>query len=101
MLQHSEGSYIVSTNHGPPRLKTRLVQIGNSRGVRLPKPLILAAGLTDDVELQVREGAIVIASVSRPRSGWAQAAKLGHERGDDRPLVGGSSTRFDEKEWEW
>jgi antitoxin MazE len=90
--------------HPPPpeaAVKTRLVRIGNSRGFRLPKPLILQAGLTDEVELQVREGAIVIASAGRPRAGWAEAAKLGHERGDDRPLVGGSSTRFDEKEWEW
>lgn len=82
-------------------MKTRLVRIGNSRGVRLPKPLILQAGLTEDVELQVREGAIVIASASRPRAGWLEAARLGHERGDDLPLVGGSSSRFDEEEWEW
>jgi antitoxin MazE len=82
-------------------MKARLIRIGNSRGVRLPKPLILQAGLTDEVELQVREGAIVIASASRPRAGWADAAKLGHERADDRSLVGGSSTRFDEEEWEW
>jgi antitoxin MazE len=68
-------------------LKTRLVRIGNSRGVRLPKPLILQAGLSDEVELLVREGAIVIASAARPRAGWAEAAKRGHERGDDRPLV--------------
>ena len=82
-------------------MKTRLVRIGNSRGVRLPKPLILQAGLTEDVELQVREGAILIASATRPRAGWAEAAMLGHERGDDRPLVGRSSSRFDEEEWEW
>jgi antitoxin MazE len=82
-------------------MKARLIRIGNSRGVRLPKPLIVQAGLTDEVELEVREGAIVIASAIRPRAGWAEAARLGHERGDDRPLVGGSSTRFDEEEWEW
>ena len=82
-------------------MKTRLVRIGNSRGVRLPKPLILQAGLTEDVELQVREGAILIASAGRPRAGWAEAARLGHERGDDRALVGGSTSRFDADEWEW
>ena len=41
-------------------MKARLVRIGNSRGVRLPKPLILQAGLTDEVELTVQGGAIVI-----------------------------------------
>ena len=83
------------------KIRTRLVRIGNSRGVRLPKPLLLQAGLTEEVELQVREGAIVIASAGRPRAGWAEAARLGHERGDDRPLVGGSTTRFDEEGWNW
>ncbi len=34
------------------RTTARLVQIGNSRGVRIPKPLIEEAGLTDEVELR-------------------------------------------------
>jgi antitoxin MazE len=37
-------------------MKARLVRIGNSRGVRLPKPLILEAGLGEDVELRVQKG---------------------------------------------
>ncbi len=82
-------------------MKTRLVRIGNSRGVRIPKPLIIEAGLTDEVELHVRDGGIMIASAARPRRDWAEAARLGHERGDDRPLIGGSSTQFDEEQWEW
>ena len=44
-------------------MKTRLVRIGNSRGVRIPKPLIEQAGLTDEVEMGVRDGAIVIAAI--------------------------------------
>ncbi len=50
-------------------MKTRLVSIGNSRGVRLPKPLIEEAGLSDEVEIRVRAGAIVIAPGPRdPRA---------------------------------
>jgi len=82
-------------------MKARLVRIGNSRGVRLPKPLIEEAGLEDDVELVVRDGAIVIASAQRPRAGWAAAAKRLQHRDHDRfgdPLV---PTRFDDEEWEW
>lgn len=56
-------------------MKARLVRIGNSRGVRLPKPLIEEAGLGDEVELHVREGAVVIMSTARPRAGWGEAAK--------------------------
>jgi antitoxin MazE len=56
-------------------MKTRLIRIGNSRGVRLPKPLIEEASLTEEVELRARDGAIVIARLAAPRSGWTEAAK--------------------------
>lgn len=56
-------------------MKARLLRIGNSRGVRLPKPLIEEAGLGDEVELHVREGAVVIMPTARPRAGWGEAAK--------------------------
>jgi len=82
-------------------MKTRLVRIGNSRGIRLPKPLIVQAGLTEEVELHVREGAIVIEPASKLRAGWAQAAKQMHERDEDRLVDPPTPTRFDEEEWEW
>lgn len=47
-------------------MKTKLIPIGNSKGVRLPKPLLLQAGLTDEVELHVQDGAIVIVRASTP-----------------------------------
>jgi antitoxin MazE len=82
-------------------MKARLVRIGNSRGVRLPKPLIEEAGLTDEVEVRVREGALVIMPASRPRSGWAEAAKQMRQRGEDRLLEAPTLTRFDRKAWKW
>lgn len=82
-------------------MKTRLIKIGNSRGVRLPKPLIEEAGLTEEVELKVRDGAIVVARASACRSGWAEAARQMHERGEDLLLDPATTTRFDEEEWEW
>jgi antitoxin MazE len=82
-------------------MKTRLVRIGNSRGVRLPKTIIAQAGLTDEVELGVREGAVVIARVTSVRSGWADAARQMRQRDEDRLLDAPISTDFDEKEWQW
>jgi antitoxin MazE len=82
-------------------MRTRLVRIGNSRGIRLPKPLIAQAGLTDEVELHVKDGAIVIERASSPRAGWAQAAEQMHEQGEDRLIDPITPTQFDEKEWEW
>lgn len=82
-------------------MKTRLVRIGNSRGVRLPKPLIEQVGFSDEVELEVRGNTIVIAAHSAPRSGWAEAARRVHAQGGDRLLDPPTATRFDQTEWEW
>jgi antitoxin MazE len=68
-------------------MKARLVRIGNSPGVRLPKPIIEEAGLTEEVEVRVRDGAGVIRAAIRRRVGWAEAARLARQRGDDRLLM--------------
>jgi len=83
-------------------MKARIIRIGNSRGVRIPKPLLEQADLAEDVELRVEGSCIVIASATRPRSGWAEAFKSMHERGDDRLLDSGNlpHPRFDDEEWE-
>lgn len=82
-------------------MKTRLVQIGNSRGIRLPKPVIEQAGLTDEVELRVEDGAVVITRSDAPRRGWTEAAALLMERKEGHILDEPDPTRFDEEEWEW
>ena len=79
-------------------MKTRLVRIGNSRGLRLPKPLLEQAGLEDEVEIRVESGALVVAPVAAARAGWAEAAaKFGPSELLDAP----SATRFDEEDWAW
>jgi antitoxin MazE len=74
-------------------MKSRIVQIGNSRGVRLPKLLLQEAQLVDEVELEAEPGRIVIRSGSRPRAGWAAAAQKMRERDEDRLLDPTPSTK--------
>lgn len=82
-------------------MKTRLVRIGNSRGIRLPKLIIEEAGLTDEVEVRIRQGAVIIAPLATPRSGWAEAAAQLRDHDEDRLLDPPTSTNFDEWEWRW
>lgn len=82
-------------------MKARLVRIGNSRGVRLPKPLIEEARLKEEVQLRVRDGALIITSETRPRSGWADAARQVREQNQDRLLDEPTATEFDQKGWQW
>ena len=82
-------------------MKTRIVRIGNSRGVRLPKVLLEEAQLGDEVELQAEPGRIVIRKAGRPRTGWAAKARRMRERNEDYLIEAQTPTRFDEEEWEW
>jgi len=81
-------------------VKARLIRIGNSRGVRISKPLIEQAGLDDEVELCVHDGGIEISSPASPRAGWVAAAKRIRERGDDPLQDPTPPTQFDEDEWQ-
>lgn len=82
-------------------MKTKLVPIGNSRGVRIPKPLLEQAGLENDVELRVVEGGIMVLAIGLRRAGWAEAAEKVRERGEDGLLDAQIATDFDESEWKW
>lgn len=82
-------------------MKTKIVRIGNSQGVRIPKPLLEQAGLEDEVELRVVESGIMIESRSSTREGWSEAAKLVHQRGEDGLVEEPTATRFDVEEWTW
>ncbi len=82
-------------------MKTKIVRIGNSRGVRIPKPLLEQAGLEDEVELRVVDGGIVIEAKKDPRDGWAAAAARARELGDDELLEPPVATAFDDSEWDW
>ena len=82
-------------------MKTRLIQIGNSRGIRIPKPLIEEAGLEDEVVLSVVDTGLMIEGASTLRAGWCDAAKKLRERGEDGLLDEPTTTDFDESEWAW
>ena len=55
-------------------VRTKLVNIGNSRGIRLAKPLLEVAGLADEVDIQAAPGVLTIRPSAHPRAGWAEAA---------------------------
>jgi len=84
-------------------LKTRIVRIGNSQGVRIPKPLLEQSGLKGEVELEVQDQQIIIRSADPPRRGWAEAFERMGQTGDDALLdeVPASGSRWDDEEWEW
>ncbi|MSO19545.1 MAG: AbrB/MazE/SpoVT family DNA-binding domain-containing protein [Acidobacteria bacterium] len=82
-------------------MMTRIIRIGNSRGVRVPKALLDQANLPEEVELSAEPGRLIVMSAHRPRQGWDEAARLMSSRDEDRLLDAMTPTRFDKEEWEW
>lgn len=57
-------------------ITTTLRKLGNSQGVIIPKPLLAQVGLTDEAEMHVENGAIVLRPARRgAREGWAEASR--------------------------
>jgi len=84
-------------------MKTRIVKIGNSQGVRIPKLLLNQLKLQGEVELTVRHNQLVIRQGHRPRQGWEEQFKKMAEKRDDRLLDEDavSLSQWDKDEWQW
>ena len=84
-------------------MKSKIVKIGNSQGIRIPKPLIEQLGLERDIEIFVEENRLIISTAAHPRSGWADSYEAMAKHGDDRLLDGDGikETVWDKEEWEW
>lgn len=82
-------------------MRAKVVQIGNSRGIRIPKSILAACGIGDTVDLTVDDDKIVLQAAPRVRQGWAEAAQEMARQGDDALLDPPTPTEFDEDEWEW
>jgi antitoxin MazE len=82
-------------------VRAKIVRIGNSRGIRIPKAVLDECGIEDSVELKVDDGAITLRAVESPRAGWAEAALTMAAAGEDRLIDPPTTTRFEETDWEW
>jgi len=83
-------------------MKTRIVSIGNSKGIRIPKPLLEQTGLHGEVDIRANGNALVIRPARKARAGWDAQFREMARRGDDRLLDDVVSlSKWDEDEWEW
>jgi antitoxin MazE len=83
-------------------VKGRIIKVGNSQGIRIPKLLLEQSGISENVEIEVRDNQIVITAASRARNGWAEAfAQIASNEDEDIWLDDSIATLWDEEEWEW
>jgi antitoxin MazE len=83
--------------------RTRIVKIGNSRGIRIPKLLLDQTELGDEIEIEVQGNQLVVSPIRGPRQGWDERFAEMASRGDDRLLDSEivSLSSWDKDEWVW
>ena len=82
-------------------VRSKVVKIGNSRGIRIPRALLEQAGLTDEVEMVVEGNKLIIHSSHAPRQGWEAQFIAMAEYGDDQLLEETIPTQWDDEGWTW
>ncbi len=83
-------------------MRAHIIKIGNSQGLRIPKPILDQTGIMDDVEIEVEKDHIIIRPVKDVRDGWDAAFKAMGENNDDEPIIDDNiSHSWDEEEWQW
>jgi antitoxin MazE len=84
-------------------MRVKIIKIGNSRGIRIPKLLLEQAKIGGEVELEAQNNQIIIRPATYRRQGWDEAFRAMAKRMDDQLLDDGlvGQTQWDQKEWKW
>lgn len=82
-------------------VKTRIVKIGNSQGIRIPKVVLEQLRLTGEVELEILADQLVVRPSNSARHGWDKAFSQMAALGDDQLLDPETLTPWDDTEWDW
>jgi len=80
-------------------MKSNLIKIGNSKGVRINTNIIKECELGSEVEIKVVDKKIIIQAVKEPRADWNNSFEDMHKSNEDTLLITSDNT-FD-KDWEW
>ena len=68
-------------------MELSVINIGNSKGIRLSKSILEKYNIQDKIELILEKGFIVLKPKTEPRKNWEKAFKTMHENGDDQILI--------------
>ncbi|MGF1936101.1 MAG: AbrB/MazE/SpoVT family DNA-binding domain-containing protein [Nostoc sp. ChiQUE02] len=82
-------------------IRTRIVKIGNSQGIRIPKLLLEQSGIGEEVEIEIQDCQLIVRAASQSRQGWDEAFARMAKQHDDALLDDGVTTKWEHLEWEW
>jgi len=84
-------------------MKAQVIKIGNSRGIRIPKPILEECQLSKDVELKIHSEGLLISPAKTPRLNWETAFKQMASDEQDELIADDSKlqTAFEKEDWRW
>lgn len=80
-------------------MKSNLIKIGNSKGIRISSSIIKECELENEVEIKVVDKKIIIEAVKEPRADWNRSFQNMHKNNEDALLI--SDDNIFDKDWEW
>ena len=83
------------------KVALKVIKLGNSHGVRLPKLWLQQLGLGEEAEMELVNERIVITPLRRVRSQWGARFEEMGKNGEDQLLEPGCTTSWDREDWEW
>lgn len=85
-------------------MKAKIIKIGNSQGIRIPKIILEQSGFGEEVELEVSNRQLILRPARHIRQGWENEFQAMAEKKDDRLLDEeylANQSSWDTDEWEW
>jgi antitoxin MazE len=82
-------------------MEARLVKIGNSKGIRLPKAMLQQTGMTEWIEIEAKGGNIILKPIKQPRSGWEESFAQGGDKlnAEDRAWLNAELVSVEGESW--
>ncbi len=81
-------------------MKTKIIKIGNSQGIRIPKTIIEQCGFDNSIEMKVIDGSLVL-TPTKVRAGWEESFQEMAANGDDELLIDDAIPTVEDEDWEW
>jgi antitoxin MazE len=82
-------------------MRSTLRSIGNSKGIILPQQLLKRCLIENEVNIEVKDNAIIITPANEKRKGWAEAFRAMAENGDDQLQIPDAFNDEDVSDWTW
>jgi antitoxin MazE len=78
----------------------KIIQIGNSKGIRIPNQVLKELNIENQIELIIndKKDEIILKPVHKVRDGWFDSFKKMKSTSEDKLLIDDS---LDLKDWEW